>query len=436
MDKYNLVSFFGIFILLGFAWLISADKKRMNWRLIFWGIVLQMIFAMFIFMAPAGSTVFLFLNKAVVKMLECASAGSRFLFGRLALPPGAVNEAGETSLGFSLAFQAFPTIIFFSALMSILYFLNIMPRIIRAFSYVFTKLMKVSGAESLCVSSNIFVGIESAFTIRPYLNNMTRSELCTILTAGMTTVASNVLAVYVFSLVGLFPTIAGHLVSASILSAPAALIMSKILLPESDKPETLGQFVKPHYEKESNLFEAIINGAGAGVKLIVGIVALLIAVLGLVALLDFFLNWISYKINALWGLQIALNLKSLLGYVFYPFSIIIGVPASDAGTISKIIGERSILTEVTAYQDLAFAIKNNLIQHPRSIVITTYALCGFAHVASMAIFIGGIAAIAPSRTRALSQVGIRALIAATLACLMTACVAGAFFSDGSILLGK
>ncbi len=414
---------------------MSADRKNMNWRVIAWGIGLQMLFALFIFVVPAGAKAFLFINDVVVKLLDSAGAGTRFVFGRLALSPGAANEAGETSLGFILAFQAFPTIVFFSALVSILYFLNIMPKLIKGFAYIFTKLMKVSGAESLCAASNIFVGVESAITVKPYLNDMTNSELCTVLTAGMATVASNVLAFYVFTLQNQFPTIAGHLISASFLSAPAALVMSKIILPESDAPKTLGETIPPHYEKETNLFEAIINGANSGIRLIVGIIALLLAVLGLVALVDLFLGGVGWRLNSMLGIYVDWTLKGLLGYIFYPIVLVLGIPPADAGIIAKIIGERAIVTEVVAYQDLALVMGKNLLQHPRSAVITTYALCGFAHVASLSIFIGGVAALAPQKTRTLSQVGFRALLAATLACLLTACIAGTFFSKGSILLG-
>jgi CNT family concentrative nucleoside transporter len=435
MDMYNFVSFSGIFILMAFAWLLSSDKKNMNWKVITWGIGLQILIALFIFVVPAGAKVFLFLNDVAITILNSASAGARFLFGRLALGPGQVNEAGEASLGFILAFQAFPTIIFFSALIAILYFLNIMSYIVRGFAWVFTKLMRISGAESVVAASNIFVGIESALTVKPHLNKMTRSELCTVLTVGMATVASNVLALYVFSLKAQFPTIAGHLISASLLSAPAALAMSKIILPESGKPETLGAHIHPHYKREKNFFEAIINGANSGVKMIVGIAALLIAVLGLVALVDLFLTGLGGKINSLFCLQIDWSLKGLLGYLFYPFTLVLGVPPSDAGIISKIIGGRAIVTEVAAYRDLAAVLANNLLQHPRSAVITTYALCGFAHLASMAIFVGGISALAPEKTRTIAEVAPRALIAATLACLLTACVAGTFFMKGSVILG-
>ena len=434
MRLYNFVSFAGIFILLIIAWLMSrflfGNKDIINWHLICWGIGLQLLFALFIFIVPVGITLFQAINDLAIIVLSVASNGAKFVFGNLAAPPGS-----EGSLGFILAFQAFPTIIFFSALVAILYYYNILPFIIRQFAKLFTRLMKISGAEALCAAGNIFVGVESAFTIKPYIQKMTRSELCTILTAGMATVASNVLALYVFTLYSQFPSIAGHLISASFLSAPAALVMSKILFPETGTPKTLGKVVDIHYEKDANLFEAIINGATSGIKVVFSIVALLIAVLGLVALIDLALGGLGSELNIWMGTSIDWSLKGLLGYLFYPLTLIIGIPVEDAKIISQIIGERIILTEVASYQDLAAAISNNTLIHARSAVVTSYALCGFAHVASMAIFVGGITALAPERTAAVSSVAFKALIAATLACLLTACIAGTFFTNTSILLG-
>jgi len=429
MTIYNLVSFLGIFVLLGFAWLVSSDRHTANWRVILWGVVLQLLFAVFIFVLPAGARVFLAINDGVVKVMEPAMAGARFVFGRLALGP-----PHEESLGVFIAFQVFPTIIFFSALMSILYYARVMPLFIRGFGYVFTKLMRISGAESLCAASNIFVGVESALTIKPHLEEMTRSELCTVLTAGMATVASSVLGAYVLFLRQAFPNIAGHLVSASFLSAPAALAMSKIVLPETEHPKTLGIAVRPHYERENNLFEAVITGANSGLKLVLGICALLIAVLGLVSLLDLGLGAIGDPLNRLLGTGIDWSLKGLLGYVFYPFTVVMGVPPEDAAAIAGVIGERAVATEFAAYQSLAGLLEAGALAHPRSAVIATYALCGFAHVASLGIFVGGAAALVPSRTRDLGRVGLRALVAATLACLMTACVAGVFVTDTSLLI--
>ncbi|MBA4373128.1 MAG: nucleoside transporter [Thermodesulfovibrio sp.] len=434
--KYNLISFSGIFIIMALAWLFSSDRKVINWRVIIWGTLLQLIFALFIFIIPAGSQFFLFINDAVVKLLDNATAGIKFLFGRLALPPGARNEAGEESLGFILAFQALPTIIFFSSLMAGLYYLGIMPKLIGFFSKVFTKLLRISGAESLSVSSNIFVGVEANMTVLPYLKTMTKSEFCTILAAGMSTTASSVLALYVFLLQEQFPAIAGHLVSASIISAVAAIVLSKIILPETGQPITLGIEIAPNYQQEASLMEAVINGANEGMKMLVGIVALLLAFLGIVALLDYLLSAAGAQVNLLAGLSIDWSLKGLLGYLFYPLTLVIGVPPSDAYEVSRLIGERTVLTEVKAYQDLAVLMSKGMLKDPRSAVLAAYALCGFAHVASLAIFVGGTAALVPSRTKDISEIGLRALLAATLACLMTAAVAGTFFMQGSILLGK
>jgi CNT family concentrative nucleoside transporter len=432
----NLISFLGIFILMTVAWAFSSDRRTVNWRAVLWGAGLQLLFALFIFVVPAGSKVFLVINTMVVKVLESAMAGTKFLFGRLALAPGTQNEFGESSLGFILAFQALPTIVFFASLMGLLYYVGFMPRLIGLFSRLFTRLMGISGAESLCAASNIFVGIESSTTIRPHLERMTASELCTVLTAGMATVASSVLALYVFILQKDFPTIAGHLVSASILSAPAAIVMSKLLLPESGRPDTLGLDVAPHYEREATFMEAIINGANAGVKLVVGVAALLLALLGITALVDLVIGTAGGGVNGMTGLHLDWSLKGLAGYALYPFTLIIGVSPADAWPVAQLIGERVILTEVKSYQDLAALLASQGLKDPRSAVIATYALCGFAHIPSLAIFVGGVAALAPSRTSELSRLGFRALAAATLACLMTAAVAGTFWSGQSLLLGN
>lgn len=415
----NCISFFGIFGFMFVAWIFSADRSRVNWRVVVWGVVLQFSFAAFIFVVPLGSTILLAVNDFVVTVLDCAARGSEFAFGPLAKGPGQ-----EGSIGFILAFQALPTIIFFSALVSLLYYCRVMPLIIRLFSRVFTSLMKISGAEALVAASNIFVGVESAFTVKPHIEKMTKSELCTMLTAGMATVGSNVLALYVLTLKDVFPTIAGHLVSASILSAPAAIVMAKLIYPESEAPETLGRDVQPHYEKPDNVFVAIIEGSREGVNVILGITALLIAVLGLTALVDMFLGMIWAK----------LSLKMILGYIAYPFTFMLGVAAEDVPAIAVLIGEKLVLTEVVAYMDLAKLLARDALVSNRSAVIATYALCGFTHAASMAIFVGGITTIAPGRTKDISRVAFRALLAATLSCLMTGGVAGIFYSGKTLLL--
>jgi len=436
MELYNLVSFVGIFVIVGFAWLCSRHRTIVNWRVILWGIALQLVFAFFIFVLPIGSKFFLMVNDVVLAVLNSATEGTKFVFGRLALPPGEVNAYGETSLGSILAFQGLAMVIFFAALVSALYYLRVLPFVIRGFAYVFTKFMRISGAESLCASSNIFIGVESAILVKPHLNDMTKSELATVLAAGMGTIASTVLAVYVVFLQGHLPTIAGHLVSASVLSAPAAVVMAKLIIPETEEPKTLGLNIKPHYERDDNLIMSVINGANSGLKLLAGIIALLIAFLGILALLNLILGWLGGHLNSWFGWGIDWSFETFLGYLAYPFTLILGVPPSDALEVAKIIGERTVATEVVSYKHLSQLLAEGALQHPRSSIIASYALCGFAHIASLAIFIGGIGALAPKRMKDLSRLGFRALLAATLACLMTGAVAGVFFTSSSILLNR
>ena len=436
MGIYNLISLAGIFILMFVAWIFSKERRNINWRVVFWGVTLQLMFAFFVFNIPIGASLFNWLNSAVVKILSFAQSGMYFVFGRLAIPPGETGPAGEESLGFILAFQALPAAIFFSSLMALLYHIGLMQRILKIFTAIFTRLMKISGAEALCSSSNIAVGIESAFTIRPYIEDMTMSELCTILTAGMATIASTVMAVYVGFLYHQFPTIAGHLVSASILSAPAAIAMSKLLYPEGEKPLTLGEVVKGHYERSSNWIEAIIRGAQDAVRLCVGIVALLLAFLGLLALANWFISSLGRTVGHFAGVQLDLTLEKILSFLYYPFSFLMGVPVEDIAKVSTLLGERSIVTELVSYQHLSQYISNGTLTNPRSIVIAGYALCGFAHIASLAIFVGGISALAPSRTKDLARLGFRALFAATLACMMTGAAAGVFINTATIAILK
>ncbi len=418
----RLVSFLGLFVLMFLAWLVSRDRENINVRLIVTGLLFQCAFAFIVFKLSAGVVIFSWLNDAALKVISFAKDGIYFVFGPLAISPGETGPMGETSPGFILAFQVFPSIIFFSSLVSLLYYLNIIPLIVKAFARIFTYLMRISGAEALCASSNMFVGIESALTIRPYIQEMTRSELCTVLTAGMGTIASTVLALYVGFLHREFPSIAGHLISASVISAPAAIIMSKLVVPEIESPKTLGVSVQVEKDRRSRTWiESIITGANDGVKLCVGIITLLLAFLGLLSMCNWFLEFIGAKI---FGIDLSLQLT--LKYLYYPITLIMGVPLKDAGQIATLLGERTIVTEVVSYQHLHQLIKDGVVSDTRSITIASYALCGFAHIASLAIFVGGFSALAPTRAKDLAQLGFRALYAATLACLMTGCVAGLF----------
>ena len=419
------VSAVGFFVLAGVAWLCSENRRAISWRTVAWGLGLQLLFGLLVFRLPGSRHLFVGLNDAVLALLDSSKGGSRFLLGPLAAEPGEVG-----SIGFILAFQVLPVVIFFSAFTAVLYHLHVLQPLVRCFATIFHRTLGISGAEALYGASQIFVGIESALMVRPYLERMTRSEILMLLTTGMCNVASSTLGLYVAFLKGIFPLIAGHLLSASVLSIPAGVVMAKMFMPETQRPETLAD-VPPVDSalRSSSLMAAIVAGATDGLKLATGIGALLIAVLGLVALIDQLLllpsTWLS--------LPQPLTLATILSWVFYPVSALLGIPLADMPIAARLLGERVILTEVVAYQDLArLASEGNFVE-PRTVVILSYALCGFAHIASVAIFVGGMAALIPSRRDEVAGLGLRALLAATLATLMTGCVAGMFTTGEGVL---
>ena len=423
---HHLVSAAGFFAFAGVAWLFSAHRRKVQWKTVAWGMGLQLAIGLLIFRLPGSHRIFLWLNDAVLGLLNASKSGSSFLFGPLAAGPG---EQG--SVGFILLFQVLPVAIFFSAFTAALYHLRALQIVVRIFAKIFHRTMGISGAESLCGAANIFVGVESALVIRPYLAKMTRSELLTTLGTGMSTVASSTLGIYVAFLTGLFPQIAGHLLSASVMAIPAVIVTTKLLLPETETPETLSRVPPEAPETRSrNLMSAIIGGAMDGVKLAAGISALLIAMLGLVALVDKILG----AAGGWFGMSQPLTLVKILGWIFYPLAALLGIAGADISEASRLLGERVILTEVVSYQDLAQMAASGQLTDPRTVVILSYALCGFAHVASVAIFVGGTAALAPSRRDDLAALGLRALLAATLATLMTGCVAGIFSSGQGVLM--
>ena len=421
---HHAVSLLGFVIFAGLAWLLSSNRRRVAWKTIAWGVALQFLIGLIIFRLPVSQRVLLWLNDAVLALLNASKSGSIFLFGPLAASPG---ESG--SVGFILVFQVLPVVIFFAAFTAMLYHLRVLQVFVRLFARLFHRTMRISGAESLSSAANIFVGIESALVVRPYLARMTRSELLLILTTGMATVASSVLGVYVAFLAGVFPQIAGHLISASILAIPACVVISKLLIPETETPETLTG-VPPEDEstRSKNLISALIEGAMDGLKLAAGISALLIAILGLVALVDKLLGAAS----GWFGMSEPLSFVRVLSWLFYPFAFLLGLQTSDVPVAARLLGERVILTEVFSYNHLAQLISSGQVTDPRTVVILSYALCGFAHVAAVAIFVGGTAALAPSRRDDLASLGLRALLAATLATLMTGCVAGIFGSGDAV----
>jgi CNT family concentrative nucleoside transporter len=422
---HHAVSLVGFVVFAAVAWLLSSNRRRIAWKTIGWGVALQFIIGLIIFRLPVSQRVLLWVNDAVVVLLNASKSGSSFLLGPLAASPG---ETG--SVGFILVFQVLPVVIFFAAFTAMLYHLRVLQIFVRLFARLFHRTMRISGAESLSSAANIFVGIESALVVRPYLDRMTRSELLLILTTGMATVASSTLGVYVAFLTGVFPQIAGHLISASILAIPACVVVSKLLVPETDTPETLAAVpAEDESSRSKTLIGAIIEGAVDGLRLAAGISALIIAILGIVALIDKLLG-----VASSWcGMSEPLSMVKILGWFFYPFAYLLGVQSSDVPLAAQLLGERVILTEVFSYNHLAQLISSGQLTNPRTVVILSYALCGFAHVAAMAIFVGGTAALAPTRRDDLASLGLRALLAATLATLMTGCVAGIFSSGTGVL---
>ena len=422
-----MVSAVGFVVLAGLAWLGSENRRGISWRTVAWGLGLQLFLGLLVFRLPVSGQLFVSLNDAVLGLLDSAKSGTRFLLGPLAAGPGEVG-----SIGFIFALQVLPVVIFFSALTSALYHLRLLQPLVRLFARIFHRTLGISGAEALYGASQVFVGIESALLVRPYLERMTRSEFLMLLTTGMCNVASSTLGLYVAFLQGVFPLIAGHLLSASLLSIPAGVVIAKILIPEAQHPETLAR-VPPDDPglRASNLMAAITAGATDGLKLAAGIAALLIAMLGLVALVDRIL-----LLPSAWlALSEPLTLRAILGWVFYPLAALLGISSADVPTAARLLGERVILTEVVSYQDMARIAFAGGFADPRTVVILSYALCGFAHVASVAIFVGGMATLVPSRRDELASLGVRALIAATLATLMTGCVAGIFATGQGVLLG-
>ena len=433
MSWLNLGSFGGLIALAFLAWAAGGFRRPVPWRTVLTAGGLMLVLGAVVFWIPWTRTALIWVNDTVITVLRAGNEGARFLFGPLALNPGETAPGGAPSVGFILAAQVLPAVVFFASLMAALYHLRILQPIVNLFAVLFHKTMGLSGAESLAGSSNIFIGVESAMTVRPYVDRMTRSELLTLITCGMATVASTTLALYVLFLKDSFPLIAGHLVSASVMSIPAAALASKLILPETEVPATLGG-VPPmdENERKQNTMAALMDGSWEGLKLAAGIATLLIAILGLVALIDYGLIKATTPLSdALAG---PLDLRRILGWLFTPLAWLLGLAESDLTAASRILGGRAILTEVVAYQELGRLGAEGAIS-PRAILILSYTLCGFAHVASVGIFIGGIGALAPARRGDLSSLGIRALVGATLATLMTGALAGFYYYGQTGLLG-
>jgi CNT family concentrative nucleoside transporter len=405
-------SLIGIVLLLGLAWLLSSDRKNVPWRIIAWGLGLQMLFAVLVLKTPPGRWLFDQLNTLVITLLGYTNDGSRFIFGSLLDTSLPVVQSGESvgaaQLGFIFAFQVLPTIIFFSSLMAVLYHLGVMQLLVRGVAFVMFHTMKTSGAETLSAAGNIFVGqTEAPLLVKPFVDDMTMSELNAVMTGGFATVGM---------LSGVFPDIAGHLMAASVMSAPAALVVAKIMLPETEVSKTSGVMELQIEKVDVNVMDAAARGASEGMTLALNVAAMLLAFLALIAMSNGFLGWSA----GLVGIE-GLTLETVAGYVFWPLAWAMGVPAAECGEIGRLLGMKTILNEFVAYLQLAQV--SDGLSH-RSMVIATYALCGFANLGSIGIQLGGIGGIAPKRRGDLARIAFKAMIAGTLAAFLTANIAG------------
>ena len=414
---------FGLAVLIGIAWLFSNNRRAVDWRLVLTGLSLQIAFAALVLLVPGGREVFDALGHGFVKILSFVTAGSTFIFG---------NLMNVETYGFIFAFQVLPTIIFFAALMGVLYHLGVMQFIVRIMALAITKVMRVSGAETTSVCASVFIGqTEAPLTVRPYIPKMTESELITMMIGGMAHIAGGVLAAYVGMLGGGDPEqqafYAKHLLAASIMAAPATLVVAKLLIPETGTPLTRGT-VKMEVEKtSSNIIDAAAAGAGDGLKLALNIGAMLLAFIALIALINAPLTWFGDVTGLAAAIGKPTDLATIFGYLLAPIAWVIGVPWQDATTVGSLIGQKVVINEFVAYLQLAGIVNGQtpgvtLTDEGR--LIATYALCGFANFSSIAIQIGGIGGLAPERRSDLARFGLRAVLGGTIATLMTATIAG------------
>jgi len=400
----------GILAVLLAAWLFSTDRRRIRWRTVVWGLSLQLLFAFFVLRFDFGQRAMFWAGGVVTKMLSATAAGTAVLFGKLGTP--------DTSLGSIFAFQVLPTIIFISAFFAVMYHIGLMQIIIRALAWVMLKTMRISGAESMNVAASIFMGqTEAPLTIRPFLAGATRSELMTIMTSGMAHVSGGIMAMYISQGIE-----ARHLLSAVIMTSPGTILMAKMLVPETEVPATEGEVIIPKSEEheDENLIGAIARGTIDGGKLALNVAIMLISFLALVALLDMLLGWVHLHAGFHW---VPGSLGEILGYIFWPVAWLIGVPAQDCSVIGNLLGTRMALNEVIAY--IALGVHKATIL-PRSFTIATFALCGFANLGSIGMQIGGIGALVPERRNDLARLGVRAMLAGTMANLISASIAGMF----------
>ncbi|ARC83574.1 nucleoside transporter, NupC family protein [Clostridium argentinense CDC 2741] len=403
MDK--IIGIFGLAIFILIAYLFSTNRKKVDWKLVTIGVVLQVIFALLVLKVPLGQKFFQFASNIIDKLLQFTTEGTAFVFGDL------VNV---NKIGFIFALQVLPTIIFFSALMSILYHLGVMQFFISIISKGLAKILGTSGAETLSAVANIFVSQnEAPLIIKPYMEKMTKSELYSVMVGGMATVAGSVMAGYVAMGVS-----AGHLLAASVMSAPASLVIAKIMTPETEEPLTKNSIELKNEKTAINIIEAAANGAMDGIQIAFNVGGLLIAFIALIALLNFLLGWLGGLVGADY-----LSLSWIFGKLFSPVAYIMGIPAKDIAVAGDLLGQKVVLNEFVAYANLSPLIASGQLTE-KTIVILTYALCGFANFSSIAIQIASIGGVAPGKRRDVAKLGLKAVLGGSLAAFMTAAIAG------------
>lgn len=404
----RLISFLGFVTILGVCFLLSSDRRKINYRTILWGILLQIAAFVLVIGVPflgfTGPFRFVFdsANAMVNAVISYTNEGTKFLFGPL---------ANSEKFGVIFAIQILPTIIFTATVLAVFYHLGIMQKIVRFMAWIMYRTMKVSGAESLSNAANVFLGqTEAPLVVKPYINTMTRSELLAIMVGGMASTAGGVLVAYVTFLKDMIPDIAGHLVGASVLSAPAAFVIAKILVPETKKSDTLGSLPAESESMDANVFEAAARGASEGLYLALNVAAMLLAFIALVALVNGVFSLLPYQIT----------LQKLFSWVFYPFAILMGIPFHEAPAAAVLLGEKTVFNEFVAYVHLA----QSKDLSARSATLLTYALSGFANFSSIGIQIGGIGLMAPNKKSEIAKLGMLALIGGNLATFLMACLAG------------
>lgn len=408
----KLVSVLGLVVLISLAWACSLNRRRFPWRTVAAGLGLQFVFALFILNTNVGRKTFEGAQSAFTALLDCAAKGAELVFGPLART-ALLNEKLGAGNGFVFVVIVSSTIIFVSALSSLLYHYGILQRVVRGAAWVMQRIMGTSGSESLAAAANIFMGqTEAPLVIKPYLAGMTKSELMALMVGGMATIAGGVMAAYVG-----FNISAGHLLTASVMSAPAALMIAKVLAPETETSETAAGASAQVPRETYNGIEALCRGASDGVMLAINVMAMLIAFVAVVALVNLSLGWLQ----SLFSVTHPVTLENFFGWINAPFAWLIGIPTKDCVTVGQILGERIVLNEFIGYLSLSGQLDK---LDPRSVTLTTYALCGFANFSSIAIQIGGIGALAPERRKDLAKLGLRAMLGGLITCYLTATIVG------------